>query len=750
MRRTIRALLRTFALFIICSAAVPVAVSVTILATFLFVPLPATIPEPKPTVASQISHLYTVDPSGNEHEIGIFRKFEQSIPVAPGDIPAVLKNAVISSEDRNFYKHGGVDIRGSARAFWADVRNKSVVQGGSTITQQYVKNAYTDKKRNIVRKVREAILASQVDRKLSKDEILFKYLSSIYLGDGIYGVGAAAESYFRKPVTQLTVAESALLAGIIPAPSYFAPRSNPTGAEIKRKIVLTQMLQQGFITQPQYDEAKGQVVWLAARGAPGGPATQVYSPVQAQTQYPYFVDYVQKYLVAQYGHDVVFGGGLHIDVTMDTALQDLAEKTVSRQLAGTRPPLEMALASVEPPTGYVKALVGGRDFYNGQYAQVNLALGQCPHPKPDDKAEVLPSCLDAGVVSPDGGGSGRQPGSSFKPYVLATAFSKGYSPSKVYRAPGVFVIPGCKPVHSAADCQIHNAEGGGMGSATIRTATVESINTVYAQIVRDVGCKETAEMAKKLGITSAWWSPKVHTCSGNYALGVIDVSPLDMASAYSVFANRGLRQPATPVLRVTDSTGKVLEDNTKRKGTQVIDQIVADNVTDVLRGVITSGTGTHANIGRPAAGKTGTTENFTNAWFVGFTPTLSTSVWMGYANSQDPKRASLRGIKGVSRVFGGTIPANTWHDFMAQALKNVPVTDFSQPAPIQSIAAALNRKNRSGFDPGAKRAPSNTSDGGPFIYQPAAPKAQPPPTTAPPTTSTTSPDSTTSTTFFSP
>jgi penicillin-binding protein 1A len=748
MRRTIRAILRTIALFVICSAAVPVAVSVTILGTFLFVPLPATIPTPKPTVASQISHLYSVDPQGNEHEIGIFRKFEQSIPVAPTDIPDILKNAVISSEDRNFYKHGGVDIRGSTRAFWADVRNKGVVQGGSTITQQYVKNAYTDQKRTVVRKVREAILASQVDRKLSKQEILFRYLSSIYLGDGIYGVGAAAESYFRKPVNELNASEAALLAGIIPAPSYFAPRSNPTGAEIKRKLVLGLMRQQGFVDQQQYDDAIARPLWLVARGAPPGPVTGVYSPVQSQTLYPYFVDYVQKYLVAKYGHDTVFGGGLHIDVTMDTALQDLAEKTVAKQLAGTKPPLEMALASVEPPTGYVKALVGGRDFYNGQYAQVNLALGQCPHPKPDDKAEVLPSCLDPGTVSPDGGGSGRQPGSAFKPFVLATAFSKGYSPNKTYPAPGVFTVPGCRPVHSAADCQIHNAEGGGGGSSTIRHATVESINTVYAQIVRDVGCKDAGEMAKKLGITSAWWSPRVHTCSGNYALGVIDVSPLDMASAYSVFANRGLRQPATPVLRVTDSTGKVLEDNTKRKGEQVIDQIVADNVTDVLRGVITSGTGTKANIGRPAAGKTGTTENFTNAWFVGFTPTLSTSVWMGYANSQDPKRASLRGIKGVSRVFGGTIPAGTWHDFMSQALKNVPVTDFSQPAPIQSIAAALNRKNRSGFDAGTKRVPAETSSGGPYIYEPGAPTAQPPPT--PPTTTTTSPESTTSTTSFFP
>jgi penicillin-binding protein 1A len=733
---SLRGVLRMSALFLLCSAAVPLTVTATILATFLFAPLPATIPQPKELSASLVSTVL----DGNGDEIGQFREFEQNVPVKKEDVPEILKQAVISAEDHNFYKHGGVDLRGSLRALWADIRSKGVVQGGSTITQQYVKNAYTGKERTIVRKVREAILASQIDRQFEKDDILFKYLSNIYLGDGCYGVGAAAESYFRKPVSQLTLSEAALLAGLIPAPSRYEPRGNPDVAEQRRELVLGEMLKQHRITQQQYDETLPQKVWLMANGNPPPSATVVWPPQALNNKFPYFLDYVQRYLVAKYGPAKVFRGGLRIQTTLDPDLQKAAEQSVADQLKGTKAPLDMSLVAVEPPTGYVKALVGGRDF---NASQVNLALGGCPHIPTDSriKVEVRATCWDQDSVS--GGGLGRQPGSSFKPFVLATALSKGYSPTKVYSAPPVFHIPNCKPSPTSG-CTIGNNEGEGGGSSTIRNATVKSINTVYAQIVRDVGCKDAGEMAKKLGITSAWYSPQFHTCSGTYALGVIDVSPLNMASAYGVFANGGVRMAPTPVLKVIDSDGKVLEDNSKLHGDQVIDRVVADNVTDVLRGVITSGTGTAANIGRPAAGKTGTTENFTNAWFVGYTPTLATSVWMGYSNNQT---TSLRNIKGVPRVFGGTIPARTWHNFMATALKDVPVTDFNQPAPIKPLADALDRLARNGFDPGYKSYVDNTDLGGPYIVQPPAPTAEPPSTTTT-TTDTTATSSTTSTTLF--
>ncbi|MBV9255150.1 MAG: penicillin-binding protein, partial [Actinobacteria bacterium] len=681
----------------------------TILAAFLFLPLPASLPEPKDIVESQTSHILDI----NGKQIATIQKADQNIPVDQKDIPQVLKAAVIASEDRNFYKHGGVDLRGSARALWADLRNRSTVQGGSTITQQYVKNAYTNRKRNVTRKVREAILASQLERQYDKDTILFKYLQSVYLGNRAVGVGAAAQTYFRKPVNQLTLSEAALLSGLIPAPSDYEPRGHPDKAEQRREDVLKKMLQQHYISQEEYDVAMSQPVWNAVRGKPPGPATLIYPPEQQVRQYPYFVDYVERYINAKYGESALLEGGLTIQTSLDPALQDEAEKAVANQLKGTKDPLEMALAAVEPPTGFVKALVGGRDFYTGEFGSVNLALGGCDKQPTNVKIEVTALCWDPSNHTVTGGGTGRQPGSSFKPYVLATAFSQGVLPTKVYPAPPVFHVPHC----TGKNCDIHNNEGEGGGSMNLRTATAKSVNTVFAQLVRDVGCKETAEMAKKLGITNVWYSPSVQTCSGNFALGVSSISPLDAAAAYGVFAARGERFPATPIVKMVDGHGKVLEDNTKRKGIKVLDEAVADNVTDLLRGVISGGTGTSANIGRPAAGKTGTTDNFHDAWFTGYTPTLSTSVWMGYADSLHP----LLGIKGVARVFGGTIPARTWHDFMSQALKDVPVTDFNQPAPLKAIADAIARNARGGFDPGDKRTPIDSGTGGPYQVEPPAP-----------------------------
>jgi penicillin-binding protein 1A len=641
-----------------------------------------------------------------------------------------LKEAVISIEDRNFYKHGGVDIRGSVRAMVADLRNQRAVQGGSTITQQYVKLTYTGGQRSLIRKVREAILASQLERQSTKDEILYRYLSIIYLGDGGYGVGAAAENYFRKPINQLSVSESALLAGLIAAPSAWAPRENPTMAETRRELVLDKMLQQGYITVQQHDSAIAQKVWLMAKGPPPAQATLVYPPATEQPRYPAFVDYVQRYLIAKYGPARVFQGGLRVQTTLDPQVQDAADRSVQSSLQGTADPLEMSLVAVEPQTGFVDALVGGRQFGKGPYANVNFALGGCEFARANvTRIEVPASCWTGNTIS--GGASGRQPGSAWKPFVLATAFSKGVPPTKEYPAPSVYNIPAC----TGKGCTISNDEPGGAGGATdLRHATWASINTVYAQLIRDVGCTDTATMAKKLGISSGWYSSQVQGCGGAYALGEVGVSPLDMASAYAVLDNHGARAEATPILKIIDANNRVLVDNIANKPptTQEVDPTAADNVTDVLRGVIQSGTGTAADIGRPAAGKTGTTSNNTNAWFVGYTPTLSTAVWMGYANNES---TPLRNIRGVGTVYGGTIPAQTWQTFMAAALANVPPTDFSQPAPIQTITDKLNNQQRQGINAGSPRGQDTTGPGGTYYYPYTPPRLQ---ITAPSTTSTTS------------
>src|SRR3954468_10948200 len=282
--RVVRRILRALMLLITCGITVPVAVAVVIMGSLLFLPLPAVLPAPKAISQSQGSRIFTAD----GQQIAEFKDVDLKIPVQPQDIPKILKRAVISAEDRKFYEHGGVDIRGSVRAFRADVQGQKVTQGGSTITQQYVKKTYTDEKRNLVRKIREAVLASQLERSVPKEEILFKYLSLVYFGDQAYGAGAAAQTYFRKPVSQLTLSEAAMMAGLIPSPSKWAPRENLAEAEFHRTLVLKGMLEQRLITQQEHDAALSSHLFLASAGKPPKNATVVYPPEQTAVKYPDF------------------------------------------------------------------------------------------------------------------------------------------------------------------------------------------------------------------------------------------------------------------------------------------------------------------------------------------------------------------------------------------------------------------------------------------------------------------------------
>src|SRR5438270_12278123 len=694
--------IRAGLVFFASAVLVPIGTAGTVLGAFLFLPLPATLPKPKANAASSMSHVYDI----NGNEIAVFREYETSIPVQRQDIPEVLKQAVVSIEDKRFFSHGAVDPQRTLRATCADIRGEAI-QGGSTITQQYVKNAYTGRTRSVARKVREAILASQLERQAPKDEILYRYLSTIYLGGGAYGVGAATQTYFRKPLTQLTLSEAALLAGVIRAPSYYDPRLNPEGAETRREVVLQSMLDQKRITPDQFNQAMAARIYVVGGPTPPkAPLTAIYPPERQQTQFPYFVDYISKYLVAKYGHDKVYRGGLRIQTSLDPTLQSEAEASVADSLKGTKAPREMSLVAVEPQTGFVKALVGGRDFGT---SQVNLALGACPPPpKPEQSGSEVPSLPADQPVCVPGGGGGRQPGSSFKPFTLAKAFEEGITPDRVYSAPHTYNYRGCR---NRPDCVVHNVEGEGGGAMSLRSATAHSVNTVFAQLIENVGVKPTAELAHRLGITRV--NPDgTDTVTGrpyglSITLGTPDVAPLDMAAAFSVFSARGLQNPATPIVKIEEPGGNVLEDNTKREPKRVMAEVIADNVTDVLRGVISGGTGTNANINRPAAGKTGTSENFGNAWFVGYTPTLSTAVW--YGNSDGEDKDPLPG-----GTYGGTTPARTWANFMAEALKDVPVTDFNQPAPLKPVADELDRLARGGFDAGYRRYPQQTDTGGRF------------------------------------
>ena len=656
---------------VVLALLLPVIVSMVLLQTF-YNPPSGKLPDPRPGVNSRITRIT----DGSGQLIGTLHRFETHIPVRPSDVTPVLRDAVVAIEDRRFYSHKGVDLRAVARALWADLQGGSFEQGASTITQQYVKRIYTGPQRSLARKVREATLASRVEKQLSKDEILFRYLGDIYLGSGAYGVGAAAETYFHTPVGQLNLSQAATLAGLIQSPSSDEPRSNLAGAEERRQLVLRAMLDQNRISQSEYSAAMGQRLRLATEGnaQPSLSATLVYPVEQVDTQYPYFVDYVRRYLIARYGEDRVYQGGLQVQTTIDPRLQRFAEEAVKSTLSGTSPPLEMSLVSLDPNNGYVKALVGGRDFTE---SQVNLALGNC---------DGLPRSEPGEPVCIGGGGTGRQPGSSFKPFTLARAFEKGIGPERVYPAPSAYTFRGCRPTPGNS-CTVHNAEGGGYGALPLRQATAHSVNTVFAQLILDVGVEETAEMAHRLGVTMVSPDGKIPkgpakgtSYGGSLTLGSAETSPLDMAAAFGVFARRGEQFPATPVIKVTDADGKVLEDNSTRRGRRVLPETIADNVNDVLKGTIAFGTGRAADIGRPdgTAGKTGTSEDYSDAWFVGYTQKLATSVWMGYADSQKP----LVNVKGVGRVFGGTLPAETWKAYMERALEGVPDTPFPPPGSL--------------------------------------------------------------------
>jgi penicillin-binding protein 1A len=530
---------------------------------------------------------------------------------------------------------------------------------------------------------------------MDKDTILFKYLDQVYLGEGAYGVGAAAQTYFRKNVRDLTLSEAATLAGLIPAPSFYEPRGNPSGAENKRKLILGNMLEYGYITRAQYDEAIPLRVYYGLPVPPGTPITNIAPRPQQQWKYPYFMDYVLKYLTARYGEDAIYSRGLDIYTSLDPKLQDAAQQEVTKTLNGAPPAIDMALVSVEPGSGRVKAMVGGKDFY-GPDGQVNLALG---------------------------GSSGMQPGSTFKPFVLAEALEQGVSPDKTYSGRSPLIV---------GKNDFVNFGGASYGNLTIREATKKSVNTVYVQLLEDLGVQKTMDFARRLGNGKAIYDPKRHGLS--VALGAVEATPIDMALSYGVWANRGLRADPTPIVRILDSKQHVIEDNTTPKTTRVMREELADTMNDILQGPLSpGGTAAGRGIDRPAAGKTGTTDNNTNAWFVGYTPQLSTAVWMGHSDGL----YAMGPVKGVGAVTGGTWPARTWQAYMKRALDGTPVVPFNQPAPITAVVDDAKRQAREGFDVGERRQPAGPDDGGSLSQD------VPPPSVEPPTTSTT-----TTTTLF--
>ncbi len=531
------------------------------------------------------------------------------------DVSPIMRQAIVSVEDRRFYEHNGVDTRGIARALWEDIRSKGVVEGGSTITQQFVKNAYVRNERTIARKVREAALAWQLEQRWPKDRILLAYLNTIYFGNGAYGIQQAARTYFHKGASKLTLAESALLAGLPADPSLYDPTQHPRAATQRRHFVLQTMFDQGKITTRQLRIAS--TARLPGANDVRLPGTR--GPAQ------YFVNYVKDQLIATYGAGRVFGGGLRVTSTIDLGLQETARKAIDSVLKMPDGP-SAALVAIDPRTGAVRAMVGGSNFRASQF---NLAT----------QAE-------------------RQPGSSFKPIVLASALRQGISPVTTFDS---------KPVEIDAGDRIWrvtNYEGEYLGRVDLARAMVASDNSVYAQLTQLVGPKAIVKTAHDLGIRSAL-DPYF-----SIGLGAVAVNPLDMTRAYATFANRGVRIDGSltkdrprVIERVEFArTGRVSENRPIGKASLAPGD--ADLLTSILARVVTSGTGKRAALDdRPAAGKTGTTDNYGDAWFVGYTPQLAVAVWVGYPDRLKPMLTEFDG----KPVSGGTLPAMIWNSFMTRA-----------------------------------------------------------------------------------
>ncbi|HET6351225.1 MAG TPA: PBP1A family penicillin-binding protein [Coriobacteriia bacterium] len=542
--------------------------------------------------------------------------------VALDKMPKYLPQAVIATEDQRFYEHEGVDPLGIARAIAVDVMKRSKAQGGSTITQQYVKQAFVTSEKTLKRKVQEAVLAQRVEQRYSKNEILELYLNTIYFGHGAYGVEAASRAYFGKGVEKLTIPEAAMIAGVIKSPGRYSPYLDMDAATTRRNTVLMQMRAQNYITEAEYQDAKNAPVEVAGLKPPS-------------TRAPYFVEWVKEALVKKFGQKAVYRGGLRVETTLDPKAQKIAEKATREALNRDGDP-SAALVAMSPKTGAVVAMVGGKDFKTQQF---NVAVQGT-----------------------------RQPGSSFKPFVLATALEKGVSPEQGFKSgPRTFNING-------QTWKVTGAHSGGGGLMRLRKATEQSVNSVFAQLILDVGAKEVVSTVEKLGIREGIKPvPAI-------ALGGLDegVSPLEMATAYSAFAAGGQRPTPYGVAKVTGPDGTVLLE-AEPKGTRAIKADVAYLTTDILKGVIKRGTGTAAQIGRPAAGKTGTTQQYRDAWFVGYTPDLTCAVWVGHPDSQ----REMLNVHG-RKVTGGSFPAQIWARFMRNALAGKPSKDFTRPAGLVS------------------------------------------------------------------
>ncbi len=577
--------------------------------------------------------------------IGILGRQSQVL-LTPNQIPTIVKDAVISIEDKRFMSNSGIDLRSIARAFFEDLLQEKAAQGASTIEQQFVKNALQEQThRTIFEKLREAALAFHLDHRWTKQKIITNYLNTIYFGNGAYGIEAAARTYFggevnhlgcglpKAPlcVSELEPAEAALLAGIIQSPTGYNPVTNPEAAKARRNLVLQQMLEQGYLTKPEYAEAINEALPAPKNIQP--PQQPLVNGVDAG----YFASWVQQQVISRYHATLAFDGGLRIHTTLDLELQQAAEHAIENYLANPAGPTA-SLVAIENSTGAVRAMVGGRNYNESPF---NIAT----------EGE-------------------RQPGSSFKAFDLAAALEDGISPDSVWSSRvKVFKVP-----HSSELFVVHNDENNYTGENTLTGATAYSDNSIYAEVGLQVGTRKIARLAHRMGIGTPISTNPAMTIGGLR----VGVTPMDMAHAYETIAHSGERvsgtlsgEPGAPVgIEQVDAGTGVLPDGHRRDVNRtilypVLPPSVAETETQMLETVLEYGTARSAALGQFAAGKTGTTSNYGDAWFVGWDSKYTVAVWVGYPNALVPMTTQFDG----GPVLGGTFPALIWHDFMVSAMQ---------------------------------------------------------------------------------
>jgi penicillin-binding protein 1A len=575
----------------------------------------------RPVALGSNSFLFASDGS----RLGVIPSATNRQPLQLGKMSPWLPKATVAIEDSRFWEHGALDYQGIARALYKDVSAGRIVEGGSTITQQLVRNLYIGTpKQTLSRKLKEACLAQKLAKTWTKKQVLAAYLNEVFYGRHAYGAQAGAQTFFSTSAGELTLSQAALLAGLPQAPTVYDPVRHPDNALRRRNEVLSAMLRNRLITHAQYGTAVGDSIGLK-------PGT-LYS---AQ-RHPNFFGWASDQLVKRFGEKQVEAGGLQVRTTLDLRMQYAARAAVGSVLREKTDPAA-ALVAIDPRTGAVKAMVSY--LPDGRTLKFNLASQ-----------------------------AGRTAGSAFKPFTLAAAIDQGISVYTGLSGPSQLTITDPKCAFNGVPWDVHNYADESGGYMNLLDATAHSVNTIYAQLADIVGPQNIVREAHKLGITSNLQS----VCS--IALGTQAVNPLEMTSAYATLAARGVHRDPQAFESVRGSSGALIG-KLNAPGAQTIPQNTADLVTYALEGVVTHGTGTAAYFGRPAAGKTGTAEEFKDAWFCGYVPQLAACVWIGYPKAE----ISLYGIEGVSAVFGGSLPAQIWNRFMSEAVRKLPVKDFVYP-----------------------------------------------------------------------